>query len=119
MKKGTTSYYNVGLINEAEKLYRKTKKPLYNRILKELKKSTRQKRDINISKINRYSIEGSNVLVLGKVLGSGDINHKVNVIAFSFSESAIVKLNKNGCKVITLDEFLKDAKIPNKVIILG
>jgi large subunit ribosomal protein L18e len=119
MKKGTTSYHTQGLINDFEKLFRKTKKPLFERIIKELKKSSRQKRDINISKLNRYSIEGSNIIVLGKLLSSGEIDHKVNVIAFSYSDSAIDKLKKKGCSVILIDDLAKSGKVPSKVIILG
>jgi large subunit ribosomal protein L18e len=119
MKRGTNSYHTQGLINDFEKLYRKTKKPLFERIVKEFKKSSRLKRDINISKINRYSIEGSNIIVLGKVLSSGEMDHKVNVIAFSYSNVALDKLNKKGCSAILIDDLAKSGKIPQKVIILG
>jgi len=119
MKKGTTSYHTQGLINDFEKLYRKNKKPLFERIVRELKKPARQKRDINLSKINRYSVEGSNIIVLGKVLSSGEMDHKANVIAFSFSDSAMEKLKTKGCSAKLIDELAKDGKIPQKVIILG
>ncbi|MFA5303596.1 MAG: 50S ribosomal protein L18e [Candidatus Nanoarchaeia archaeon] len=119
MKKGTTSYHTQGLINDFEKLYRKTKKPLFKRIVDELKKSSRQKRDINLSKINRYSIEGSNIIVLGKVLSSGELEHKVNIVAFSYSKVALDKLNKKSCTASLIDELAKTGKIPSKVIILG
>lgn len=119
MKKGTTSYHTQGLINDFEKLYRKTKKPLFERIVNELKKASRQKRDINISKINRYSIEGSNIIVLGKLLSSGEMDHKVNVIAFSYSTSAMDKLKAKGCSAALIDDLAKSGKIPSKVIILG
>jgi large subunit ribosomal protein L18e len=119
MKKGTTSYHTQGLINDFEKLYRKEKKPLFERIAHELKKSARQKRGINISKINRYSAEGDNIIVLGKVLSSGDMDHKINIIAFYYSASAIDKLKKKGCSVKLIDDLAKEGKIPQKVIILG
>ncbi|MDD5499515.1 MAG: 50S ribosomal protein L18e, partial [Candidatus Nanoarchaeia archaeon] len=102
-----------------EKLYRKTKKPVFERISKELKKSARNKRSVNLSKINRYSVSGSNVLVVGKVLGSGELNHKVNVIAFSYSDSALEKLKKSGCVAKDLSDLAQDKKVPSKVIILG
>jgi len=119
MKKGTTSYTNKGLIIEFEKLSRQTKKPLFARILKELKSATRQKRDVNLSKINRYSIAGSNIIVVGKVLASGELDHKVNVIAFNYSASALDKLKKSGSTAKDLSDLAKDKKIPSKVIILG
>jgi large subunit ribosomal protein L18e len=119
MKKGTTSYYTQGLINDFEKLYRKEKKPLFERIVKELKKSSRQKRDLNISKINRYSVEGSNVIVLGKVLSAGSMDHKVSVLAFAYSKEALEKLKKSGSSAKLMDDLAKSGKVPQKVIILG
>ena len=107
------------MINDFEKLYRKEKRPLFKRIIDELKKSSRQKRDLNISKINRYSVEGSNVIVLGKVLSAGSMDHKVNVLAFAYSKDALEKLKKSGSSAKLIDELAKSGKVPQKVIILG
>lgn len=119
MSNGPTSYTTKGLINEFEKLSRKHKKPLFERITDELKKGRRRKRSVNLSKINRYSIKGSNVLVLGKVLGSGELKHSVKIIAFDYSKSALEKLKNSNSEVKTLQDFAKNPKIPKKVIILG
>ncbi len=104
---------------EYEKLARKTKKPLFERVVKELKHSSRQKRSVNLSKVNRYSIKGANILVLGKVLGAGELKHPVNITAFTYSDSAIEKLKESKSTINTLSDWLKNPKIPKKVIILG
>jgi large subunit ribosomal protein L18e len=119
MRKGPTSYTTRGLINEFEKLARTKKKPLYKRVANELKKSRRQKRRVNLSKINRYSIKNSNILVLGKVLGSGDLKHPVKITAFEYSKTAVEKLKNSKSSVSTLKDWIKNPKIPRKVIILG
>lgn len=119
MIKGPTSYITKGLINKFEKLARTEKKPIFERIVKELRKVRRQKRVLNLSKINRYSIKDSNILVIGKILGSGELKHSVNIIAFEYSETAIKKLKESKSKIITLEEWADKPVIPNKVIILG
>lgn len=119
MKKGPTSYTTIGLVNAFEKEFRKTKKPIFKRIVKELKRSSRQKRSVNLSKINRYSIKGANILVLGKVLASGELKHDVNIIAFEYSKTALEKLKKSKSTVKTLEQWSKKPIIPKKVILLG
>lgn len=121
MLKGPTSYTTRGLINTFEELKRKKKQPLYDRIVKELKKPRRNKRSVNLSKINRYTKKNQNVLVLGKVLGSGLLNHSLKqIIAFDYSEKALRKLKENKCKVLTLKKWSETgAKVPKKVKLIG
>jgi len=119
MHNGPAGFETKGLVNDFEKLYRKEKKPLFKRVVQELKKSRRLKKGVNISRINRFSIKDSNVLVLGKVLGTGELNHSVNIIAFSYSKEALEKLGKSKSKVQTLKDWAKKPVIPQKVILLG
>jgi large subunit ribosomal protein L18e len=49
----------------------------------------------------------SAVFVPGKVLGSGIIEKKLNVGAFSFSASARSKIEAAGGKAFTVEEFVK------------
>ena len=49
----------------------------------------------------------SAVFVPGKVLGTGSIDKKLNVGAFSFSASAKSKIEKAGGKALTVEEFVK------------
>jgi large subunit ribosomal protein L18e len=116
---GPTSYETKGLIIALERAYSKQKKPLYKRLITELKRVRRKKRVVNLSKLNRYTTNNSNVVVMGKLLGSGEIKHKVNVISFDYSKTAIEKLKTAKCSVQTLKEWLNKPKIPSKVIILG
>ena len=119
MSKGPSSFKTKGLVNEFEKLARTKKKPLFKRIANELKKSRRNKRRVNLSKINRYSIKNANILVLGKVLGAGELKHPVKITAFEYSKTAVDKLKNSKSSINTLKDWVKDPKIPKKVIILG
>lgn len=90
------------LIKDLEKLANKEKVKLWKAIAKELKKSTRRKRQVNLEKINRLTKENQTIIVPGKVLAKGEINHKVNVAAFQFSEKAKTKLS-----TMTIQELMK------------
>lgn len=79
----------------------------WKRIAKELEKPTRSMRRVNISKINQYSKTGETVVVPGVVLGSGELDHDVTVVAFKFSDGATSKV-KNKMSIKELLE--KDPK---------
>ncbi|VVB76145.1 50S ribosomal protein L18e [Candidatus Tiddalikarchaeum anstoanum] len=116
---GPTNYVVRGIINSLEKEYRKSKKPFLARVIKELKRPTRKKSEVNISKINRYTPEGSNVFVFGKVLSAGTLDHKVNIVAFKYSKSAVAKLKSSKSTIKTLKDWASKPVAPSKVIILG
>ncbi|MCX6751035.1 MAG: 50S ribosomal protein L18e [Candidatus Pacearchaeota archaeon] len=65
----------------------------------------RNKVCINLEEINKEAKAGEIVVVPGKVLSQGDIDKKVKVVAFSFSEKAKEKLLSAKCEVsYILDE---------------
>lgn len=97
--RGTTNPNLEKLIIEL----RKTKKPFYKRVAEELAKPTRQRAEVNLWKINKYTAEGETIVVPGKVLCEGELGHKVIVSAFRVSG----KLNDKNLKVITINELMK------------
>ena len=60
---------------------------------------------INLEDLEK--IKGNNILVVGKVLGQGDINKKMKIIALGFSESAKEKLKRAGCEIKTIKQELE------------
>ena len=77
-------------------------------IAKRLSKPARQRAEVNISKINRYTKEDYVVIVPGKVLGAGKLGHKLTVAAFSFSESAKKAIEEAGGRCLTIEELIKE-----------
>jgi large subunit ribosomal protein L18e len=63
--------------------------------------------EVNLSKISRLSGVSKTFLVPGKVLGSGSIDSKVVVGAFSFSRKAVEKIKEKGGEALTIEEFVK------------
>lgn len=72
-----------------------------------LKKPRRQQVEVNINKIALYSKPNSVVVIPGKVLSSGEIKHKVDVVALSFSESAKKKIKSSGGEVHDFEWLVK------------
>lgn len=72
--------------------------------------------NVNLDELD--SIEGDKIMVIGKILGSGDIKRKIDVSALSFSQQAKDKLNKAGCNVKTIKEAIeKNSKMEGVKII--
>lgn len=115
---GPTNLVLKKLIADLRTLSNKEKVSLWTRIADDLNKSTRQRRNVNIYRINKNTKEGETALVPGKVLSEGELTKKTTVAAFRFSDSAKNKINKIG-KAISLQQLMKDNPKGNKVRIIG
>ncbi|MFH0798021.1 MAG: 50S ribosomal protein L18e [Candidatus Woesearchaeota archaeon] len=115
---GPTNVNLKSLISELNKLGVKEKSNLWKRLASDLSKPTRQKREVNVEKINQYAREGETVVVPGKVLAEGDVDKKLTVAAWTFSESAKAKISKKG-KTMTIAQLMKENPKGKKVRILG
>lgn len=91
------------LIKELKTLSIKEKVGVWKAIAKELEKPTRSRRKVNLYKINKYSNDGETAVVPGKVLSLGQIDKKVTVAAYQFSDAAKKKLSSS----ITIQELMK------------
>lgn len=116
---GPTNPILNNLIKELKNISIKDKVNLWKRVAKELEKPTRQRRSVNLSRINRYAKEGEDVIVPGKVLSSGSLNKKINIVSYSFSESALDKINSSGSKAILLKDYIKQNPKGSNTRIIG
>jgi len=94
------------LIKFLKKKSREYNAPIWRRIAELIDKPRRRRVAVNISKINRYSEEGDWVIVPGKVLGAGELDHKVNLAALKFSEKAYIKILKSGSRIYKITDFV-------------
>ena len=92
MGTGPTNPETRALIINLNRAARKEKVALWKRIAEELSRPTRQRREINIFKINQYANSGETALIPGKVLGDGELTKDIKVAALSFSQSARAKI---------------------------
>lgn len=92
--------------------------PLWIALSKKLRKPTRHTAEVNLSRINRYTKEGDTVVVPGKVLGSGILDHTVTVAAFAFSHSARETINAVG-RTLTIEELVRENPQGTGIKIMG
>ncbi|MHA1594640.1 MAG: 50S ribosomal protein L18e [Candidatus Baldrarchaeia archaeon] len=80
---------------------------IWKDIAERLMAPRRQRVEVNVSKINRYTKDGDTVIVPGKVLGAGKLTHKVTVAALAFSKSARQKIEEAGGTCLTIEELMQ------------
>ena len=115
---GSTSLTLNKLIIDLNKLGRKENVKLWKRLSEDLSRSTRQRREVNIHTISRHTKEGEIAVIPGKVLSKGELNKKLTVAAYKFSEESKNKINKVG-KAISIKQLMQENPKGKNVRILG
>ncbi len=75
---------------------------IYENLAKLLNKRNSIK--VNLWKLSKHSKEGDYLIVPGKVLGVGSLDHKINICAIDFSESALEQLRKSNSTVMKIQD---------------
>ncbi|MBW2995870.1 50S ribosomal protein L18e [Candidatus Woesearchaeota archaeon] len=115
---GPTNPLLKGLIQELRKKANEHGCNIWKRVADDLEKPSRKRRIVNLYKINKFTKDNEVVVVPGKVLSVGDIDHAVTVAAFAFSGNASDKINKVG-KAIPINELIKEDPKGKRIRILG
>jgi large subunit ribosomal protein L18e len=82
----------VDLIEELES----SDADVYREAAEFLGKVNRDRPEVNLSDLDRNTEEGDTVVVPGKVLGSGNLGHELEIAAFKASRSAKQAANEVG-----------------------
>lgn len=108
----------TGLIADLKKLSIQKKVKIWKRVAEDLEKPTRNKRVVNIYKLDKYTKDKEIVVVPGKVLGTGEINHGIEIAAFSFSKDAVKKISQKG-KALSIRDVMKNNPDGKNIRIMG
>lgn len=85
----------------------KSKRRIWREVFNWLNKPNNERVAINISKINRNTKENEIVIVPGKVLSNGNLDHKLaSIAAVSFSKSAREKISNDGVIAESIEDLL-------------
>lgn len=109
----------LNLISGLKKQSREKEVPLWRDIALKLERPTRNYPEVNLSRINRYTKENDLILVPGKVLGAGELNHQLTVAALSFSGSAKNKITATGGCCLTIQELMNRNPEGSRVRVIG
>jgi len=80
---------------------------IWRELADELSSSSRKRVSVNLSRLNRCTREKETVVVPGKVLGSGKLEHPITVAAFAFSNQARARISQAKGKSISIPELMK------------
>ena len=85
-------------------------------LAKKLSGPRKNYKNLNLDELNE--IDGDSILVIGKILGRGEINKKIGIAALDFSDKAKEKLEKAGCDIKSIKQALdNDLKLKGVKII--
>ena len=114
---GPSNYELQQLISQLQPKARQSS--FWKRVLEDVQKPTRDRREVNVYKIAEYALDGETVLVPGKVLSVGEINKKVTVAAMNFSLEAKRKISGAKGKALSIQELLQQNPEGKNVRIIG
>jgi large subunit ribosomal protein L18e len=115
----TTNPDFISLIRLLKKQSKENNAAVWRDLADRLSKPRRNRAKVNISRINRHSEENETVVVPGKVLGAGMINHPVTVAAFDFSQQARSKITTAKGKCLSIAELVEANPEGSNLKIIG
>ncbi len=118
-KTGPSNIFHRRLISTLEKSYRRQGASVWQSSAAFLSNPSRRRIEVNLSRINRVASEKDTILVPGKVLGSGKLDHRVKIAALAFTSSARNKINDSGGKCLSIEELIKEQPEGKNVRIIG
>jgi len=107
------------LIRALEDASKSNQSNIWSAVAYELSRVRRNRREVNVCRINKYTGDGDVVVVPGKVLGDGILSHKVEVAAYRFTAGAQKKIEGAGGKTMTISELLKRNPKGSKIKLMG
>jgi len=109
----------IDLIRSLRKKARESEARIWRAVADHLSRSRRKRLAVNVSKLNRHTETGETVVVPGKVLGAGKMDHSLNVAAFAFSQQARSKILRTKGKCMSILELMEKNPKGSGVKIIG
>ena len=104
---GRTDPNKKMLIRKLKAYSKENEIKIWSRLAKKLSKPKRIRAEVNVSTLNRYSKPGETIVVPGKVLGSGELKHNLNIYAEAFSKSSKEMIEKLGGTCQSIEALLE------------
>jgi large subunit ribosomal protein L18e len=97
----------IQLISFLKKQSREKDAGIWHDVAEYLAKPSRQRISVNLSRIDRYTKQNETIIVPGKVLASGSLNHALTVAAFDASDKAKQKMSAAKAKYLSITELVE------------
>ncbi|MBM3309037.1 MAG: 50S ribosomal protein L18e [Candidatus Altiarchaeales archaeon] len=109
----------VELVQQLKVAAKKQQSGLWAAVARKLGKSRRSRSEVNLHKINKHTAKGDIIVVPGKVLGDGSLEHQVDIAAYRFTEGAVKKISEAGGRALKIIELVKSNPKGSKIKIIG
>ena len=114
-----TNQVVIRMARDLKKASNKNNAPIWAKLAEYALKPSIARRDINLTRIAQLTKENDTVVFPGKVLGTGNVPHKITLCSFSISNSAATKIIDNGGKLISFSDLIEQNPTGKGVILLG
>ena len=114
-----TNQVVIRMAKDLKKASMKNDAPIWAKLAEYALKPSVARRDINLNRIGQLTKENDIVVFPGKVLGTGNVSHKITLCSFSISNSAANKILENGGKLINYSDLIEQNPTGKGVILLG
>jgi large subunit ribosomal protein L18e len=100
---GPSNYYERKLIRDLWK----TQIKIWKTISKKISGPRKNRVKVNLYRINKKTKKNDIIVIPGKVLGMGELNHSLTIACLSYSKSAKRKIEASGSKLIMIKDLLE------------
>ncbi|MFW9827790.1 MAG: 50S ribosomal protein L18e [Candidatus Thorarchaeota archaeon] len=100
---GPSNYYVRKLIRDLWK----TKIKIWKKVSKKLSGPRRNNIIANLYRINKKTKKNQIIVIPGKILGMGELDHPLTIACLEYSKSAKKKIESSGSKLLTIEQLLE------------
>ncbi|MDA0756172.1 MAG: 50S ribosomal protein L18e [Crenarchaeota archaeon] len=109
----------VNMLKTLKKASKENDAPIWAKVAEYIQKSRSNQKTVNLTRINKTTEDGNAIVITGKILGTGNISHKVSVSSVSISNSAAKKIIESGGEVLEFSEMIEKYPTGKGVKIIG
>ena len=114
-----TNQIVLQMAREFKSASKKNKAPIWSRLADLAQKPSSVRRTVNVGQIDKLTKDNDVIVVPGKVLGTGNISHKIILCSFSISNSGAQKVLRSGGKILSHTDLIKTHPTGKGVTIIG
>ena len=100
---GPSNYYYRKLIRDLWK----TKRRIWKKVSKKIAGPRNNRIEANLYRINKKTKNNDVIVIPGKVLGIGELDHKLTIACLECSNTARNKIEKSGSKILNIEDLLE------------
>ncbi|MGV9173506.1 MAG: 50S ribosomal protein L18e [Promethearchaeia archaeon] len=101
---GPSNFYVRKLIRDLKK----TKRNIWKQVSEKLSKPRKHRVEANLYRINNKTKKNDVIVIPGKVLGTGDLDHKLTIACIDYSRSARRKIEASGSTLLSIEQLLEE-----------